>query len=63
MSYKLIPSEERHKYRCCVCGETRSVKYLIPTYNPLEGEGFRDLAYCNRCALLHSALVEKTKEE
>lgn len=62
MPYKLIPSEERHKYQCCVCGETRSVKYLIPTYNPLEGEGFHDLAYCNRCALLHSALVEKNKE-
>lgn len=62
MSFKLIPSEERHKYRCCVCGETRSVKYLIPTHNPLEGEGFHDLPYCNRCALLHSALVEKNNQ-
>lgn len=61
--YKLIPPKERHKYRCCVCGETRSVKYLIPTYDPLEGEGFYDRAYCNRCALLHTSLVEKNKEE
>ena len=62
MGFKLIPPEERHKYRCCVCGTTKSVKYLIPTYDPLEGEGFHDRAYCNRCALLHSALVEKNKE-
>jgi hypothetical protein len=60
--YKLIPLEERHKYRCCVCGETKSVKYLIPTHNPLEGEEIHDLPYCNRCALLHSALTEKNKE-
>lgn len=59
MNFKLIPIEERHKYQCCVCGETRSVKYLIPTYNPLEGEEIQDLAYCNRCALLHSVLTEK----
>ena len=49
---KLIPPKERHKYRCCLCDETRSVKYLIPTHNPLEGEGFYDLPYCNKCALL-----------
>ena len=60
--YKLIPIKDRDKYRCCVCGETRSVKYLIPTYDPLEGEGFHDLAYCNRCALLHSALEERSKK-
>jgi hypothetical protein len=59
MRFKLIPPEERHKYHCCVCGETRSVKYMIPTYNPLEGEEIQDLPYCNRCALLHSTLVEK----
>lgn len=56
--YKIIPTEDRNKYRCCVC-LTKPVKYIIPTYNPLEGEGFHNLAYCNRCALLHSALVEK----
>ena len=58
--YKLIPPEERHKYQCCVCGETRSVKYLIPT---LEREETHDLPYCNRCALLHSQLAERNKEE
>lgn len=63
MNLKLIPIEDRHKYRCCVCGETRSVKYLIPTYDPLEGEGFHDRAYCNRCALLHLALTEKNRKE
>ena len=58
--YKLIPSEERHKYRCCVCGEMRSVKYLIPT---TEYGETKELSYCNRCALLHSALTEKNKEK
>lgn len=52
--YKLIPLEERHKYHCCICGETRSVKYFIPTCNPCEGKGIQDLAYCNKCALLYS---------
>lgn len=61
MKYELIPPEERHKYRCCVCNETRSVKYLIPTYHPLEGEGFHNLAYCNRCALLIADLEERRK--
>ena len=46
-----IPPEERHKYRCHLCGETRSVKYFIPTHDPLVGEGFSDLPYCNKCAL------------
>lgn len=60
--YKFIPTEDRNKYRCCVCG-SQPVKYTILTHNPLEGEGFYNLPYCNRCALLHSALVEKNKEK
>lgn len=60
--YKLIPTEDRNKYRCCVCDTTKSVKYLIPTYNPLEGEETQDLPYCNRCALLHSVLAEKNNQ-
>ena len=60
MSFKLIQPEDRHKYHCCVCGETRSVKYLIPT---TEYGETKELPYCNRCALLDSALVEKNKEE
>ena len=56
MSFKLIAPEERHKYKCCVCNATKSVKYLIPTQ---EGEELHNLPYCNRCALLHSTLVEK----
>lgn len=63
MSFKLIPTEERHRYQCCVCGTTKSVKYLIPTHNPLEGEGFHDMAYCNRCALLLSQLTEKITQQ
>lgn len=61
MMFKLIPPKERHKYRCCMCGETRSVKYLIPTHNPLEGEGFYDLPYCNKCALWF--IGEETNKE
>lgn len=55
MSFKLIPLEERHKCRCCLCGETKLVKYLIPTYNPLEGERLQNLPYCEKCALFFIA--------
>ena len=54
--YQLIPIEDRDKYQCCVCGETRSVKYLIPTLD-------KELPYCNRCALLHSQLAERTTQQ
>lgn len=63
MTFKIIPPEERHKYRCCLCCETRSVKYLIPTYNPLEGEGFYDLPYCDKCASWFIGEVINEKEE
>ena len=63
MNFKLIPTEDRNKYRCCVCGETRSVKYLMPTIVIDTLSGIEELPYCNRCALLHSALIEKNKGE
>lgn len=47
----MIPSNDRNKYRCCVCGES-PVKYSIPTYNPLEDEDLYELPYCNKCALV-----------
>ncbi len=60
--YKIIPLEDRHKYVCCVCGETRSVKYLIPTMVIDTLSSFEEKPYCNRCALLHLALTERNKE-
>lgn len=57
---KLIPSADRNKYRCCIC-LSKPVKYLIPTHNPLEGEGFYDLPYCNKCALPLMSEEEKLK--
>ena len=61
--FKIIPLEDRHKYVCCVCGETRSVKYLIPTIViDTLGSSTEEKPYCNRCALLHSALVERWKK-
>ena len=48
---KLIPKEDRNKYRCACC-LSKPVKYLIPTYNPMEGECEYELPYCNKCALL-----------
>ena len=48
---KLIPKEDRNKYRCACC-LSKPVKYLIPAYNPMEGEKVYELPYCNKCALL-----------
>lgn len=61
MNFKLIPPEERSKYRCCVCGETKSVKYLISTHNPLEGDRIYELPYCNKCALF--AMNKEVKDD
>ena len=56
-----LPPKERHKHRCCLCGAQRPAKYFIPTHNPLEGEGFYDLPYCNKCALFLIGEEEQTK--
>lgn len=65
MKYKLIPPEERHKYRCCVCNATVSVKYLIPTLiiDTIDGTERIDRPYCNRCALLLSDLERRNSNE
>ena len=51
---KLIPVDERNKYRCYLCGETRSVKYLIETVNPVEKSEPFYAPYCNKCVLTHN---------
>ena len=65
MKYKLIPPEERHKYRCCVCNATASVKYLIRTLiiDNIEGVEWVDRPYCNRCVLLFSDLERRKSNE
>ena len=50
-----IPIEERSKYRCRECGETRSVKYFIETIDPCESDKPFKAPYCNMCALKVSA--------
>ena len=52
---KVIPIADRHKYRCHECGETRSVKYFIESYNPTINDKNVNIAYCNKCALKVSA--------
>ena len=61
MKYTLIPPEERHKHKCCVCNATESVKYLIHTLivDNIEGTEWIDRPYCNRCALLFTSLSER----
>lgn len=61
MKYELIPPEERHKHKCCVCNATESVKYLIPTLiiDSIEGTEWVNRPYCNRCALLFSDLERR----
>lgn len=47
---KLIPIEDRGKYRCHFCGETRSVKYLVNCFDPVVASEPIEVACCNRCA-------------
>lgn len=47
----IIPVDERSKYKCCVCGEKRSVKYIIATKNK-NASYSESSALCNKCALI-----------
>lgn len=49
---KLIPIEDRGKYRCHFCGETRSVKYLVNCFDPVVSSEPIEVACCNRCCAL-----------
>jgi hypothetical protein len=56
---KIIPISERDKYTCTLCGSHVSVKYLIPTYNPVISNKYEYMPYCNKCALRHISHNEK----
>ena len=63
MKYTLIPPEERHKYKCCICGKTESVKYMMPTLIYDAEITTQDTPYCNRCALLFADLERRNSNE
>jgi hypothetical protein len=45
----IIPIKERENHKCSICGETRSVKYIV------------EASLCNRCAALNVLEVETEK--
>lgn len=49
---KLIPIEERGKYRCHFCGTNKSVKYVIKIFDPVIDDKPVKVTCCNKCALL-----------
>lgn len=51
LNFRSIPTKDRGNYKCASCGK-KLVKYFIPTCDSVTGEGFHDLPYCNKCALL-----------
>lgn len=61
MALKLIPVKDRNKYRCTVCGETRSVKYLADIYDGLEPT--HQAPMCNMCALALNLKVGNPVDE
>ena len=63
MRYELIPLAERYRYHCCVCGTSRSVKYLMPVKDTYSGKWAEKQAYCNRCAILFSDLERRNSNE
>lgn len=50
---KLIPIEERGKYRCHFCGTNKSVKYVIKIFDPVISDKPAKVTCCNKCALLY----------
>lgn len=49
---KIIPIEQRHKYRCYFCGETRSVKYITEILDPVIDSKPTRVCCCNKCILI-----------
>lgn len=45
MRFTMIPVEDRNKWHCYYCGETRSVKYIFHSNGTA-------LPVCNRCAAM-----------
>lgn len=56
IKYVMIPANERLRYSCIRCGETRSVKYLV-TNKTAKGE--YKSPYCNRCFLF---VIQRRRE-
>lgn len=55
---KIIPMEDRKKFRCYFCDETRSVKYFIKIFDPVVDSRPCEVACCNKCAALHIGCKE-----
>lgn len=55
----MIPFEKRKECRCHFCGETRSVKYLVETFDPVVHTQLAQVYCCNTCAL--SKVMEADK--
>lgn len=50
MLSKIIPHEERGKYKCAFCGSKLSVKYFIKVKDALDGKDAVYVPCCNgRC--------------
>lgn len=58
----MIPIQDRHKYRCHFCGETRSVKYVCEVMDPVVSTERSTVACCNKCAAIYCGIDNARRE-
>lgn len=57
---KMIPPEDRGKYRCHFCLSDKSVRYMVKCFDPLEDENKPvTVPCCNRCVLFYGMKNEE----
>ena len=56
---KIIPNWQEKKLKCHICGEGKSVKYIIEIFDRFVSDEPFEVCACNKCALLNDQPTEK----
>lgn len=51
---KIIPNWQNQRKPCYFCGSTKSVKYMVETYEIMLSDEPFEVCACNKCALIHA---------
>lgn len=51
--FNIIPDWNKKNLKCYFCGETRSVKYEMEIFDPVQDNKPSKVCVCNRCVLFY----------